>query len=409
MTRYLIVGNGVAGNAAAESIRKIDPDGSIHLFTKEKYHFYYVPALPEYLSGDKQIKDFTIHAEPWYERNKVDLHLGTEITAIDPVKKTASTQTGEAFPYDRVLLACGGYCFVPPIPGAEDERVFTLRTIANAEAMRARARESKKAVVIGGGLLGLEAGNGLRKLGLEVSVIEFAKRLLPRQMDTASAALLQRQMEKIGFRFYLDAQTKEILPEKDGLWVGLQNGEKVYAHMVLISAGVRPVVSLAKSLNLKIEKGVQVNDMMETAREGIYAAGDLIEHRGRFYGIWPASSEQGRIAGGNMAGKQEVYQGTIPSNTLKVVGIDLVSNGEIDDPGQLESIIVKNEAQNFYRKLVLQEDRIIGAILLGDIRGNDAIQKAIKSGKNVSAFKKNLGDEEFDFSKLAESSSDRGP
>lgn len=400
MTTYLIIGNGVAGSAAAESIRKNDPSGKITTFTKGKYYFYYTPALPEFVSGEKQVKDFVIHNEPWYEKNRIAIHLETAVTAIDPVKKTATTQKGDAVPYDRLLLACGGYSFVPPIPGAKDPRVFTLRWIDDGVAIRERAKRAKKAVVIGGGLLGLEAGNGLRKLGLEVSVVEFAKRLLPRQMDVPGAALLQRQMEKMGFRFRLDAQTKEIISETEKLQVLLQSGEKLDADLVLISAGVRPELTLAKSLNLKIDKGVQVDDMLQTQLDGIYAAGDLIEHRGRFYGIWPAAMEQGRIAGANMAGKKEAYPGTVPSNTLKVAGIDLVSTGEIDDQEKMESIVVKDEAQLSYRKLVLKEDRIVGAILLGDIRGNDRLQKAIKSGQNVSAFKKSLAADPFDFSKL---------
>ncbi len=401
MTAYLIVGNGVAGNSAAESIRKNDPSGRITLFTKERYYFYYTPALPEFVSGDKQVKDFTLHDAQWYEKNRIDIHLGTPITAIDPAKKTVTTKQGETFSYDRLLLACGGYSFIPPIQGANDPKVFTLRWVDDGVAIRGRAKKAKKAVVIGGGLLGLEAGNGLRKLGLQVSVVEFAKRLLPRQMDIPGAELLQKQMEKMGFRFHLGAQTKEIISEKETLQVLLQDGERIEAGLVLISAGVRPELTLAKALSLKTDRGVQVDDTLKTELDGIYAAGDLIEHRGRYYGIWPAAMEQGRIAGANMAGKKEEYRGTVPSNTLKVVGIDLVSTGEIDDAGKMESLLAKDEGKNSYRKLVLKDDRMVGAILLGDVRGKDAIQKAIQSGQNISSFKKGLADGSFDFSKLS--------
>lgn len=401
MATYLIVGNGVAGNAAAESIRKNDPSGRILIFTKEKYHFYYTPALPEFLAGEKEIRDFTIHPPQWYERNRIDLHLECPVTKVEPEKKVIYTSRAEAFSYDRLLLACGGNSFIPPIPGAKNERVFTLRWIDDALRIRDQAKRARKAVVIGGGLLGLEAGNGLRKLGLEVLVVEFVQRLLPRQMDIPAASMLQREMEKMGFRFFLGRKTQEILPGAGQLQILLDNGERLEADFVLISAGVRPELTLAQSLNLKIDKGVKVDDFLQTEIEGIYAAGDLIEHRGRFYGIWPAAMEQGRVAGINMAGGKEKYAGTVPSNKLKVVGIDLVSMGEIDEENRWESIVVKQENRGHYRKLVLKENRIIGAILLGDIRGNEAIQRAIQSQKDIRAFKDRLADESFDFSLLS--------
>jgi len=400
MTTYLIVGNGVAGNAAAESIRRIDPQGKILMFSKGKHFFYYVPALPEYLAGEKQVKDFTIHNEDWYKKNRIDLHLETEITKIDASQKIALSEKGEKFSYDELLLACGGISFIPPIPGSQSSGVFTLRTIADADTIRQRAKRSKKLIVIGGGLLGLEAGNGLRKLGLEVSIVEFARRLLPRQMDAAGAAILQKQMEEMGFHFYLGAKTREIIPEKDSLRVNLEGGESLSADMVLISAGVRPELTLGRSLSLQIDKGIKVDDMMKTSLEGIYAAGDLIEHGGQFYGIWPAAMEQGRIAGANMAGVETKYAGTVPSNTLKVVGIDLVAAGEIDGEGKMESIITKDERKKIYRKLVIKDNAIIGLILLGDIRGSEEIQRAIKSKRDISPFKGKLEQGELDFSQL---------
>ena len=214
MTTYLIVGNGVAGNSAAENIRKVDAEGNIFIFSKERYFFYYTPALPEYLAGEKEIKNFTIHGEDWYAKNRIALHRETEITSIDPAKNIARNSRGETVGYDWLLLACGGKSFVPPIPGSASEGVYTLRTIDDADTIRNRAKGARKAVLIGGGLLGLEAGNGLRKLGLEVSVIEVFPRLLPRQMDIPGAAILQRQMEEMGFRFYLGKKTREIVPGK---------------------------------------------------------------------------------------------------------------------------------------------------------------------------------------------------
>jgi nitrite reductase (NADH) large subunit len=400
MTRYIIIGNGVAGNAAAESLRKHDKAGKIIIFSKEKYPFYYVPALPEFLAGEKDIQGLIIHDLNWYEKNQLELHLETDIAEIALAQKSVVTDKGEHYTYDQLLLATGGTSFIPPIKGAELEGVFSLRTLGDAEKIKKFAQRSKQAVLIGGGLLGLEAGNGLRKAGLKIKVVEFFPRLLPRQMDVPGAAILQRQMEGMGFDFYLGAKTKEIRRDSGGLHVELEGGESLAADMVLISAGVRPELTLAKSVGLEIDKGVKVNDQMKTSLEGIYAAGDLIEHRGRFYGIWPASMEQGRVAGAVMAGQEVKYDGTVVSNTLKVVGVDLFSAGEIDAEGTLDSVVRKDEAKNTYRKLVIKDNVLVGAILLGDIQGSKEIEHAIKAKKDISPLKNELAGEHFDFKRL---------
>ena len=226
-----------------------------------------------------------------------------QLTGLTPPAKLPSPGRARPYRYDKLLLATGGISFVPPIKGADHPGVFTLRTMADADAIREKAAKSKKLALIGGGLLGLEAGNGLRKLGLEVTVIEFFPRLLPRQMDIPGAALLQKQMAEMGFRFYLGATTREIVRQDGGLSVRLESGEAVEADMILISAGTRPDLTLARSLGLEIDKGVKVDDTMKTGVDEIYAAGDLIEHRGRYYGLWPAALEQGRVAGAAMAGQ----------------------------------------------------------------------------------------------------------
>lgn len=401
MAQHIIIGNGVAANSAAESIRKTDAQGKILMFTREKYHFYYIPALPEYLAGEKELNSITIHNDQWYRNNNIDLYLDTEVTGVDPSGKTITTRNDKKFTYDKLLIATGGYSFVPPINGTENEGVFSLRTLDDANSIREKAASSGELVLIGGGLLGLEAGNGLRKSGLKVTVVEFFPRLLPRQMDVAGAAILQKQMEDMGFTFYLGAKTGSITREDGRLSVNLESGENIRTDMVLISAGVRPETTLAKALGLEIDRGVKVDDLMRTGIEDIYAAGDLIEHRGRFYGIWPASMEQGKIAGANMAGNEEQYSGTVPANTLKVVGIDLASAGDIDVDGKLESIITENQEKKIYRKLVIKDNIIEGTILLGDIRGSEEILNAIKTKRDISSVKIDISKEDFDFSLLS--------
>ena len=400
MTTYLIIGNGVAGNAAAENIRKYDPEGKIVVFSRESRPFYYVPGLPQYLAGEKAADQIIIHHQGWYDQHGIDLHLNTRVTTIDAEQRLVETDQGGRFPFDRLLLATGGNSFVPPMQGADSPGVFTLRTLDDADRIKQAAAGARTAVLIGGGLLGLEAGNGLRKLGLKVDVVEFFPRLLPRQMDPAGAAILARQMEDLGFTFHLGAKTREIAKDSEGLTVNLESGEKITGDLVLISAGVRPDLSLAQALGLNIDKGVKVDDTMKTSREGIYAAGDLIEHRGRFYGIWPAAKEQGAVAGAVMAGQAATYEGTLPSNVLKVVGIDLVAAGDIDADGKLTAIVHQNEAKKTYRKLVIQENLLVGAILLGDIRGSAEIQAAIQQKLDISHLKDELAQADFDFKRL---------
>ena len=400
MTTYLIIGNGVAGNAAAENIRKHDPEGKIVIFSQESRPFYYVPALPEYLAGEKAADQITLHPQSWYDQRHIDLYLNTRVTKGDAAQKFVETDQGKRFPYDQLLLATGGKAFIPPMQGADSPGVFTLKTLADADRIKQAAAGAQTVVLIGGGLLGLEAGNGLRKLGLKVIVVEFFPRLLPRQMDAAGAAILARQLEDMGFTFYLGAKTQAIASGPDGLTVNLESGEKLKGDLVLISAGVRPDLSLAQALGLEIDKAVKVDDSMKTSRDGIYAAGDLIEHRGRFYGIWPAAMEQGAVAGAAMAGHMAKYEGTLPSNVLKVAGIDLMAAGDIDADGKLTAIVHQNEAQKTYRKLVLQDNLLVGAILLGDIRGSAEIQAAISKKTDVSRLKGELAQADFDFKRL---------
>jgi nitrite reductase (NADH) large subunit len=410
MTTYLVVGNGVAGNAAAEALREHDPDGEIHIFSKERYPFYYIPALPDYIAGKKQLAQIIIHNLEWYKNHRINLHLETDILRINPEEKTAVTAHDQHYRYDKLLLACGGYPNVPPIKGLEAESpfslqtmgVFTLRTLDDAEALKKKAAKGGTAVLIGGGLLGLEAGNGLRQAGMQVKVVEFFPRLLPRQMDMMGVGMLQRQLEEMGFIFYLGTTPEEISYHSNKCQVSLKNGETLTADVVLISAGTRPELTLAKALNLDINKAVKVDDRMQTSKPDIFAAGDLVEHRDRFYGVWPASRDQGRTAGMAMAGQEAKYEGTVPVNTLKVLGIDLMSAGEIDADNNYISLVSLDEKHKIYRKLVVKDSTLIGAIFMGDIQGADEIQEAIRLKQNIGALQP-MAVPDFDLSRLQQS------
>jgi nitrite reductase (NADH) large subunit len=385
MPNYAIIGNGVAGTTAAENIRKMDKGGNITIVTDEDLPFYYRLRLNEYVSGDITEQDLIAKGDQWYRDQNIDLKLMTRIVRAELREKVIFTENNERLSYDCLLIATGSHSFIPPIKGSEKTGVFALRTIKDARDISAYTRETEGIVLIGGGLLGLEAGNALRKLGKRVMVVEFFPRLLPRQLDVDGAKRLQKIMEGMGFSFRLGAKTQEITGDDHINGVVLEGGETLPAGMVIISAGVRPNIELADPLGLENDKGIKVDERLQTNQPDIYAAGDVAEFRGMPYGIWPAAMEQGKIAGANMAGGNKIYEGTTMVNTLKVVGIDLASAGNIDAENELESRIVKDE--KVYKKIVIENNKIIGCIMLGETKGFNKITKAISEYVDVSKIK----------------------
>jgi nitrite reductase (NADH) large subunit len=398
MTNYVILGNGVAGTTAAENIRTLDKEGNIIILTEEDLPFYYRIRISEYIAGELQEEALKAKKEAWYQDQKIDLMLNSRVIGGDPVKRVVKTEDNQELPYDRLLLATGSHSFIPPIKGSEKKGVFALRSIRDAREISAWAKKADDVVLIGGGLLGLEAGNALRKLGLKVVVVEFFPRLLPRQLDVDGARRLQGIMEEMGFSFRLGAKTQAITGDDQVDGVLLEGGERLSGQMVVISAGVRPTMELAEPLGLETDKGIKVDEHLRTSRPDIYAAGDVAEFRGMPYGIWPAAMEQGKIAGTNMGGGDVTYNGTTMANTLKVVGVDLASAGDIDADQKFESNVVTGEKA--YKKIVLDNDRVIGCIMLGDTTGFNHVTKLISEKRDVSQVKDQLLSDGFDFKSL---------
>ena len=400
MKRYLIIGNGVAGARAAAKIREADPKGEIHIFTEEAYPFYYRVRFPEYVAGEVTIQNLTIHTKEWYQSKEILIHLEEGVNEVNVPQKEVTSQKGKTYAYDLLLMATGGNAFVPPIKGTEKKGVFTLRTMKDAIGMKEFSGGVKQAILIGGGLVGLETGGALLRRGIKVAVIEHNPRILPRQMDPEGAKILQGKMESMGFSFFLNADSEEIFGKETVEGLRLKDGRTVEGQMIIISAGVKPNIKLAQAMGLEIKNGILVNDRLETKIEGLFAAGDVAEHRGRVYGIWPAAQRQGETAGVNMAGGSGLYEGTVVSNTLKVVGIDLTASGDIDAEGKLECMLKSDREKNIYRKITFKEDKIVGCILLGNIKGNSEILNAIEKQVNVKDLKGLILEDDFDFKKL---------
>jgi len=386
---YLIIGNGVAGTSAAEAIRQQDPKGSITILSEEDIPFYYRIRLNDFIAGEVGEDKLIAKKAAWYQEQRIGLRLNTRITGLDAAGKRLTTATGEALAFDRLLLATGSHSFLPPIEGIGQQGVFALRHIKDARAILAQAPKSEETILIGGGLLGLEAGNALRKLGKKVTVVEFFPRLLPRQLDDKGAKRLQKLMEKMGFSFRLAAITKTITGSNGRAeGIVLEGGDTLPGQMVIVSAGVRPNLELAKTGGLDCDKGIKVNDRLETSVSGIYAAGDVAEHQGVVSGIWPAAMQQGKVAGANMADGEAEYHGTTMSNILKVAGIDVAAAGNIDAEGRYEAQVVTSGS--VYKKLVIENNRLIGCVMVGDTKNFNTITRYITEKRDIGTLKNTL-------------------
>jgi len=401
--QYVIVGNGVAGVNAAKTIADAKPGASIVVLAAEKYHYYNRWQLPAFLAGELAQDEILFYPPRWYEDHGIAVHLNCAVTQLDPAGHQVSLCDGRQVSYERLLLAAGGAAIVPPaIAGTAKRGVLVLRTLDDALAIKAYAADVKEAVVIGGGLLGLEAAHALHALGLTATVIEFFPRLLPRQLDGAGAEVFRTMVETSGVKVITGAVCREILGDGRATGVGLQGGEIVQGELVLISAGIRSRSQLAQAAGLEVKRGVVVNERLQTSAPDIYAAGDVAEFNGQVYGIIPAAFEQARVAALSMLGIAAApYAGTVPLTTLKVAGIDLTSIGDVNpEGGGVQEYRVTGREKGLYRKIVLREGHIVGAILIGDKANVSPVTRLIKAGADLSAQADRLSEENLDFRRL---------
>lgn len=399
--RVLIIGNGVAGTMAAKTLRELDQKVEICLLSEERFPYYPRPNLIEFLAGLRPQEKMFAFPEEWNLRQKIDVFLSSPVRSLNPEKKEVELFNGKKEKYDTLLLACGSKASKPPIKGIELKGVLTLRTLDDALNILDYFENHRKVVVIGGGLLGLEIARALKLRGAEVTVVEFFGRLLPRQLDVAGATLLKNQIESLGIKVLLNRTTEEIFGGEEVRGVKFKDGEEGEAEMVLIAAGIKPSFELAETAGLKVNKGILVDDFLRTSHQDIFAAGDVIEHRGHLYGIIPAAFDQARVAAYNILGQPKRYEGTIPSNSLKVMGVALTSAGLIQAEGEdFEEIKRVDEEKGIYKKIVLQKGKIVGAIWMGTKKGVNEILRAVNAKIDVSPWRESLLEEDFNFSQL---------
>ncbi len=398
----VIVGNGVAGVTAARIIKEKNPESRVSIYTDESHHYYPRPRLYEVLSGEASPQEIYVFSEEWYKERGIHVHLNKKAVSIDVERKELSLENGVRVSYDKLLLANGGHSFIPPIKGVEKKGVFALRSIEDALTIREFAKKSRKAIVIGGGLLGLEFSASLRKLGQQVEVVEIFSRLLPRQLDPDGAVILENRIGFRGIDFTLGVKIVDILGIDKVSGILLDNGKEISGDIILVSAGMRSNVQLAVEAGINVNKGIVVDNTLRSSADGVYAVGDAAEFEGKVYGIIPAALEQARIAATNiMEEEHTVYTGTIPSNTLDIVGIDLTSIGIVNpQDNKYEEIRKIDDKKGIYKKLVLEQGKIVGAILLGDKKGIITIKQLMSQGIDVTKYKDSILRDDFDFKKI---------
>ncbi|HYD94613.1 MAG TPA: FAD-dependent oxidoreductase, partial [Noviherbaspirillum sp.] len=392
--KLVMVGNGMAGVRTLEELLRLAPDVyEITVFGAEPYANYNRILLSPVLAGEQTIKDIMLNDVDWYAENNITLHLGKKIARIDRVRRMVIAEDGTTAEYDRLLLATGSTPFILPVPGKDLAGVISYRDIQDTNAMIEAARQHRHAVVIGGGLLGLEAANGLKLRGMDVTVVHLPAWLMERQLDPTAARMLQKSLEDRGLKFLLDKNTKELVGDEDGRVKAIRfaDGLEVPAELVVMAVGIRPNTALAESAGLFCNRGIVVNDTMQTYDPRIYAVGECVNHRGTAYGLVAPLFEMAKVCANHLAnfgiGR---YQGSVTSTKLKVTGIDLFSAGEFMGGAGTEEIVLSDPIGGVYKKLVIKEDKLVGACLYGDTVDGSWYFKLLREGRNINDIRDTL-------------------
>ncbi|MFI5445063.1 nitrite reductase large subunit NirB [Polaromonas sp. UC242_47] len=394
-SKLVMVGNGMAGVRTLEELLKIAPDlYDITVFGAEPHPNYNRILLSPVLAGEQTLDEIVLNPWDWYSDNHITLHAGKKVVEVDRIQRVVRADDGTEESYDRLLMCTGSNPFILPVPGKDLAGVIAYRDIADTNAMIAASEKYKKAVVIGGGLLGLEAANGLMLRGMDVTVVHVMPTLMERQLDSVAGKLLQNSLEERGLNFLMGAQTQELVGGADGRVsaIRFKDGSEVATDLVVMAVGIRPNTELAESMHLHCNKGIVVNDTMQTTTDArIYSVGECAAHRGIAYGLVAPLFEQAKVAANHLAqfgiGR---YTGSLTSTKLKVTGIDLFSAGEFMGGEGTEEIVMSDPFGGVYKKLVLKDDKLIGACLYGDTVDGSYYFKLLRDGRSVAGIRDKL-------------------
>jgi nitrite reductase (NADH) large subunit len=392
--KLVMVGNGMAGVRTIEELLKLAPEAyEITVFGAEPHANYNRIMLSPVLAGEQRIADIMLNDEEWYARHGITLHLGKRVVRIDRARRIVATEDGIEAEYDRLLLATGSQPFMLPVPGRELDGVLSYRDIGDTNAMIEASARYTDAVVIGGGLLGLEAANGLKLRGMRVTVVHLPQWLMERQLDPVAGGMLRETLEARGLRFALGRNTKALLGDETGRVRAVQfdDGSEIPAQLVVMAVGIRPNTALAEAAGLFCQRGIVVNDTMQTYDPRIYAVGECVNHRGTAYGLVAPLFEMAQVAANHLAnfgiGR---YRGSVTSTKLKVTGIDLFSAGDFMGGDGDEEILLSDPLSGVYKKLVIRDDKLIGACLVGDTADGAWYFRLLREGQSIAGIRDSL-------------------
>jgi nitrite reductase (NADH) large subunit len=364
----VIVGNGISGLTAARTLRHHRSDIKITMYTDEPYLYYPRPRLYTVLSARASPQSVLSYTTDWYHQHGIDIQLSTKVVAIEPSQQLIHLDNGTPVSYDRLVLAMGAHPFVPPISGVNKPGVFTLRTLHDALQIKRYIQTGGHVTVIGGGLLGLEVAVALAKLRLQVHVIELLPRLLPRQLDTTAAMILKQYIESFGIHVTLGTQVHHIQGQTAVSGLLLDTGHYLPSSLAIISAGIRPNLTITQNAGIKTRKGIIVNSLLQTSNDHIYACGNVAEFQGQVYETIPAAIEQAtHTAHSLIKTERNRYNGTTLTHTLQIAGLSLTSLGVVNPEDSTYDVFTKTDSKHgIYKKLVLKQGILIGAIILGE-------------------------------------------
>ena len=392
MKKLVVIGNGMAGMRTVEELLKLEPEKyQITVFGEEPYGNYNRIMLSPVLANEKTIAGIMLNEESWYSDTGITLHKGCRVTEIDRINKIVRAEDGTEAVYDRLLIATGSTSFMLPLAGADKEGVIGFRDIADVDTMLDAAKNYKKAVIIGGGLLGLEAANGLMKQGMDVTVVHLLDSLMERQLDKPASAMLLKSLEDKGMKFLMEYATEALLGDERVTGLKFKNGECIDADLVVMAVGIKANFALAQQAGLHCERGLVVNDTLQTFDPNIYAVGECVQHRGFTYGLVAPLFDMAKVAANHLAEMGIArYEGSVTSTLLKVTGIDLFSAGDFSGGEGTEELVLHDAAAGTYKKLVLQDNRVIGVVLYGDTVDGTWYFQLLKEQTDITDFRKSI-------------------
>mmetsp|Transcript_12160 Transcript_12160/g.19414 ORF Transcript_12160/g.19414 Transcript_12160/m.19414 type:complete len:441 (-) Transcript_12160:12-1334(-) len=390
--KLVLIGNGMAGVRTLEELLKLAPEKyDITVFGEEPYGNYNRIMLSPVLAGEKTIDEIMINDMQWYEDNNITLHAGKKVTKIDRVNRQVLADDGTVEEYDRLLLATGSRPFMLPVPGADLPGVISFRDIKDVDEMLSTSKIHKKAVVIGGGLLGLEAANGLMLQGMDVTVVHISGVLMNQQLDEPASDLMLEELKGKGLNFLMNHATESISGDGRVEKLHFKDGSDIDADLVVMAVGIRPNVELADSAGIHCDRGIVVDDTMQTFDPTIYSVGECVQHRNQTFGLVAPLFEQAKVCANHLA-KMGIarYISSVTSTKLKVTGIDLFSAGDFNGDEETEDLVFKDAARHVYKKLVIKNDRLIGVVLYGDTVDGTWYFQLMRDATDVSDIRENM-------------------